>query len=436
MLARSFTLNLLGQIASLALGFAASIMLARWLGPADRGLLALMLTVAHFGYILTSVGLPLSVEYHASRGERPGSLLGNTLTWSGGQIAVLVPLFWFLRDPISELFANGRGDTLWAFVGVLIALNFLQWTTANQLSGMLRYGLFNVLFTVSRAVYVVAVVVMLTLLDLRLSAGLLATALAALVVLFGALWVVLSEDRPRFDPSLLRRMLHFGRRAQIGSIFQTLNYRLDVIILQFFRPLRDVGYYVVAQIVAELVTTLASAFQSSVTPLVTREEGSDSGSGQTTRGALRHHGILAAASIVMLAVMGPLLILFAFGNEFRASLAPMLILLPAMWFAGTGRVVAADLAGRGRPGVTSTLAGLCVVVTVVLDLLLIPPFGIVGAALASVGAYVTYGVTGLVALRRISGIPVRELVVPTRADLRRYPLAVRALTSRLLSGSE
>jgi O-antigen/teichoic acid export membrane protein len=428
MLARSFTLNLLGQVSSLALGFVASIMLARWLGPADRGLLALMLTVSHFGYILTSGGLPLSVQYHASRGARHGSLLGTTLAYGAVQFTVLVPLFWFLRDPIADLFAGGRGGALWAFVAVLIVLNFLQWTTANQLAGMLRYGLYNGLFTASRIVYLGVVVALLTVAGLGVSAGLLATAAAALVVLGGALLVVVREERPRFDLGLLRNMLRYGTRAQVGTIFQSMNYRLDVIILQFFRPLREVGYYVVAQVVAELATTLSSAFRLSVTSLVSREEGDD---GHTTRGAIHHHGIMAGFSILLLLIAGPLLILIAFGSQFRPALVPMFILLPAMWFAGTGTVVAADLAGRGRPGVTSALAGLAVVVTVALDLILIPPFGINGAALASVVSYVLYGTTGLIALRRVSGIPIRELVVPTRADFRRYPDLLRTIARRL-----
>ena len=80
---------------------------------------------------------------------------------------------------------------------------------------------------------------------------------------------------------------------QVGTILQLLNYRLDVIILQFFRPLAAVGYYVVASILAELVITVANAFQSSVLPLVSTTKAT------TVRRHLdrlaRHHGILAVA---------------------------------------------------------------------------------------------------------------------------------------------
>ena len=105
----------------------------------------------------------------------------------------------------------------------------------------------------------------------------------------------------------------------------------------------------------------------------------------------------------------------------------MLILLPGMWFLGTGTVVGGDLRGRGRPGLASAVAGIAVVVTVALDLALIPPFGIVGAAVASVAAYSVFGLVSLAVLSRVSGIPVRTLVIPTVADLKRYPAAIRSV---------
>ena len=65
-------------------------------------------------------------------------------------------------------------------------------------------------------------------------------------------------------------MVSYGRKSQFGSIFQFLNARFDVLILQFFVPLASIGYYIVAQFLVELVMVLTRSFQSSVTSLVTR----------------------------------------------------------------------------------------------------------------------------------------------------------------------
>ena len=100
-------------------------------------------------------------------------------------------------------------------------------------------------------------------------------------------------------------------------------------------------------------------------------------------------------------------------------------LLPGIWFLGMGIVIQGDLAGRGRPGLSSSLAGLAAAVTVLLDLALIPPLGVYGGALASVGAYTTFGVASLIALHRVTGIPVRRLAIPDRSDVRAYTTLIR-----------
>jgi O-antigen/teichoic acid export membrane protein len=145
---------------------------------------------------------------------------------------------------------------------------------------------------------------------------------------------------------------------------------------------------------------------------------------RTTILAIRHHGILAAAACILNAGFGTLLILVGYGSAYKPAVVPMLNLLPGIWWLGTGSVVTSDLRGRGRPGLSSIVSGVAVVVTVGLDLALIPPYGIYGAAIASVCAYVVHGALSLYVLSRVSNIPVRTLVIPERSDLVAYRIAL------------
>jgi Na+-driven multidrug efflux pump len=109
----------------------------------------------------------------------------------------------------------------------------------------------------------------------------------------------------------------------------------------------------------------------------------------------------------------------------------MLILLPGIWWLGMGSVVTSDLRGRGRPGTASIVSGVALIATISLDVALIPPFGVLGAAVASLVAYTVQGILALAALSRVSGMPVRTLVVPERADIDAYRTAARAIAGRL-----
>ena len=419
-LARSLTLNVGGRVLSLVTGFTTSVLLARLLGPADRGLLALMLSASTVALAVTAIGQPLAVTYFASRKDADSpAIIGNVFVQAAVLTIVLLPLTVIFKTQIADAVGEGHGGTTWVLAAALVPITFLDWTTSNQLLGMLRFGFYNGLKFLAGIGYVIAIVLLLAVLHLGVAGGLIATALASVITVLGCLRPILGGSRPRVDRTLMARMLRYGSRVQVGVIFQMVNYRLDVIIMQFFRPLTEVGYYVAAQTVAEFVITIATAFQSSLLPLVSHFEG-DERQDEVTANSLRHHGILAGAAVLANAVVGTAIIYFAYGPKYHPAVVPMLVLLPGVWFLGMGLVIQSDLGGRGRPGLSSKLAALAAGVTVVLDLALIPPLGVMGGAIASVCAYTTFGIASLIALHRTSSIPIRELVVPKRADFLLY----------------
>jgi len=434
LLPRSLTFNILGRGISLVFGFVGSVALARLLGPADRGLLALMLSISAVAVALGAVGQPVAVGYFSSRKKADqAAILGNTVVHALVLAAVLVPLTVLLHQPIAKAFGRGHGGLTWALAAALAPVTFLGWTAGNQLVGMLRFGLFNALTIASVVAETVAIFALIWVLGLGVAGGVLAMAIASLVVVAGSLRPILSSRRPRLDRALERSMLRYGWRVQVGVIFQAVNYRLDVVIMQLFRPLSQIGYYVIAQTIAELVITLATAFQASLLPLSSHYEG-DARQASVTVSALHHHAILAGAAALANVVFGSAVILFIYGPQFHPAVVPMLVLLPGIWFLGLGLVIQSDLAGRGRPGLSSAMAALAAGATVILDFALIPPFGVIGAAVASVTAYTCYGVTSLIALSRVSGIGTRELLVPTREDFMVYKRFFRqALTRRRVS---
>ena len=83
---------------------------------------------------------------------------------------------------------------------------------------------------------------------------------------------------------------------------------------------------------------------------------------------------------------GPVLRLL-YGAAFDSGVRPAQVLLVGMLLSGASGVASGYLYGRGRPGLNSLGLGLGLVATVALDLALIPPYGALGAAVASSVAY-------------------------------------------------
>lgn len=417
-LARFVGLNVMGTLGSGAIGFITSVLLARWLGPAERGVLAAIISVSALTLFVAGIGVPWAIIYYANKRD-PRALLGNSLALAGVLAVALIPAAWLLRHPLADLFSHGEGGIGWILAGALVPATFLSWTTHNQLQGMLLFGRFNVTSVAAKLAEGVWIVALIGGAGAGVAAGVGAEILGAGVMIAGGLGPILAFGRPRLDRRLIGAMLRYGYRVQAGSVFQQAIARVDILILQLFRPLSQVGYYVIAQIVAELVLQLTLAFQSSAMSLASHYEG-DARQKATTADAVRHHGIVAGAACVANAGVGTVLIYLAYGAQYRPAIVPMLVLLPGVWFLGTAGVIRSDLSGRGHPGLASKLAGLATVLTLIGDFALIPPLGVIGAAIASVIAYAGYGAVSLIAMRRVSGIPVRALIVPTRLDLAVY----------------
>jgi O-antigen/teichoic acid export membrane protein len=428
-LARSVSLNALGQAASLAIGFVASVILARVLGPADRGLLAIMTSAVEIGLVVVGAGMPIAISYYAGRpGTRPGALTGNSLVYVVLVALVVIPLTWLLHDQLASLLGQGRGGRTWVLASVLVPLTLLQWTVINQLVGTLRFGRYNALVVGSTAINLIGVVVLVGLLELGVAGALTAGIVSVAVSVGAGLTMVLRRTRPTVDGRLFRRVVSYGARVQVGAMFQYAVTRVDILILQLFVPLKEVGYYAVAQVLAELPMALALAFKTSVLPLIARAELEDRAA--TTAISVRNFGIVAALAIVGNVVFAVAVIVFAYGDAFLPAIVPTLILLPGVWFLGLGTVIAGDLQGRGKPGLTSRLAGGAAVATIALDFALIPPLGVVGAALASVAVYALFGIASAVVLRRVSGVSFRAMFVPRRSDFERYRHALAAAGRR------
>lgn len=373
---------------------------------------------------VAGIGLTYAVVYFVSRKDaRPGVVLGNSVLYGVGLAVVVGPAFFLLRDPLSRL-TDGRGQAVWALAGLFVPLLFLDWCIHNQLFGRFRFGTLNLFIVGSRLVSLVLAVVLVGIAGYGAGGALVSLMAGSLTLIVATLVVILPEVRPSLDLRLLREMIGYGARVSVGWIFQILNYRADVLILQVLTTLTSVGLYAIAQIVAELTLTFAAALQSSVTALTAHSHG-DANQNDTTIASLRHQTLLTSVAILLVAIGGPALVHYGYGTAYDDAIVPMLILLAGMLPLGAGAVVTGNLRGRGAPGTASILAGATVIVTLVLDVVLIPPYGVTGAALASVCAYWFYGIAGVLTLSRSSDLSPRTLVLPTRSELHAYAHAAR-----------
>jgi O-antigen/teichoic acid export membrane protein len=190
-------------------------------------------------------------------------------------------------------------------------------------------------------------------------------------------------------PSLAaaRAIVCYGTRAELSSIALLLNARLDFAIVATIAGPAPLGIYAVASRYAELLRLPGLAMNYVLYPAYAAQE--RIGARADAREALRRMAWLPAAIAVPMAVAAPAVLPALFGAEFRPGVVPSCLLLVGLAGGGVTGIISAYLYAVGRPGVVSAAQGLGVVLTVGLDLTLIPRYGITGAAIASSIAYLS-----------------------------------------------
>jgi stage V sporulation protein B len=416
----------LTYVASAALAFGVFVLVARALGPDGRGVYALFLLTASITQGVLGLGLNVSAMYFLGKRLMPlPRVVGHGIAvalLAGALSTLLVLLAWPL---LGDRFAE-HGVPYWTFAFVVpLFIVYGLLTSVLQATGR---------FLAMNAVLLTQPIVNFSLLRATMTLGYVDTTRAVLfwtVGTFAATLLALALLAPsmrsanwwRIDLPSLRELVRFGLRGQIGNVMQLLNYRLDQYIVLLFVNTAGVGIYSVAVGLTQSVWFISNAIATVLLPRLTATDAADAA--RTTPLVCRTTLFVSALGAAALAVVSPAVLLL-FGHAYRPALTPLLWLLPGTVALSGSKILASYVFSQGYPGTNSLITVASLVVTLIADFVLIPQFGVAGAAVASTLAYCTHCALSLVAYRGISGGSIREAVLVRGEDFRRYLTLARA----------
>lgn len=399
------------QIASLLIVVFNAAIIARWLGAEGKGAYTLATLTPFMLGLFLSGGIGLANVYFAgSRQIDIPRLTANasayTILATAAAAIVVIALIlsgllarWMPGVPVPILILASLGLPVSLLSGFLL----------NILQGLRRIREVNLANLAQSLLTASATVIFVVILGWGLAGAVIAPWIGATAALAIAVRHLRREGGiflPRWDAAVLRPTVAYGLRGHVGNIFQFLNYRLDTFIVNFFLGTAGVGIYGSAVSLGELLWQFPNAVGFVIFPKssATRPEEMNRITPKILNITLGITGLTAIA----LALAGPFLIKLIYGPAFAASYQPLLALLPGIVLMGGGKVLANEIAGRGHQHYNSINAGLSLVLTILLDLTLIPRYGAVGAAVASSLAYSAFFIVALVFYLRVSRTTTRS----------------------------
>lgn len=396
--------------------FVGLLLVTRALGPSGRGTVAFLTVTALVTAWIARLGVTeATVVFAAKWPELRRELLTNSLTFSSlmgvaGAVVVCGTL-WL----VPALRPRGVGSLeLWILAFSIVAACLADAGYRFTL-GCSRFRTHALVTAVTSWVYPLLAVLFWVSFGLTVALG---TAIWAATqglraaLLFSAAIRREGLGLPSFG--LLRKTISFGVRAWLGTLADSLGFRIDQILLALIASETALGFYVVAVNLSEILLYFPGAVSTALLPLAARSAPGPR-LGQTLR-AWRSAMYVTLASIVLSAAVVPPLIPLVFGSAFHASTTPFLLLLPGLVGFTAMIVFCNALIASSLPALSSIPPAACFVVGIALDLALIPFFGAAGASAAASAGYLAAGTFAIVIFRRRAPFRPLELVVPQAGD--------------------
>lgn len=427
-LARKSALEAGSQLLAISFSLVSGILISRMLGAEGRGVYVLATALAATVFVaFGDLGMSAACRVFAARiPERLGELHAAAVlvaTAAGlalaGGAAVLAPRH-------ADLPADLLAVLPWIVVGVPVLLYQSFWRGLMVGLGDIRgKAVADVLFAAAQLAAIVLLAVALT--NRRATpfvvawyaiAVVSAVLMAVLLGRHGALW-----RRP--SVAFVRDLFAYGRWIYVGDIGARLRLQADQLAAQAFGGEAALGRYNQAASLAGRVLVLPSAVTTAAYQAITASATPDA---QRLVAASFRQCLLLAVGLTLAGWVAAPLIPLIYGADFRESITPFRILVPAVASIGMAQVLAAYFSGHlARPRVLAVVNWIGFALQIGLLVTLAPRLGVLsGLAWATAATCATTLALLAFAYARAAGAAaLLDLVRFGRGDVERWARLLR-----------
>jgi O-antigen/teichoic acid export membrane protein len=436
MILRKSILTVLIQVFQLVTLVAITILVTRVTGARGRGIYTLVVSVSGLSAMVAGFGISWAGIYYIGKRQFPlvdvvATLLSVASVAAGVTMAVLAAAYVFLQPT----YFREISPTQAVIMVVLTGLFQLATTSSSIVLGLNR----PLQYAGISAIQVGAALVIQAILAVTgsLTATSALIAITAGVTISAAMGLVLvGREAPislGLNSKILRSFFDFGIRGYAANLMMTVSYRLDALIVNGLSGVASLGYYSIATAIAEGLWYGANGLALVMFPHISSLEKMEAD--RITPVVCRNAVFVTLIGALIMFVLSRQLILTIFGSAMIPALHPLWLLLPGIVTYTAAKIITSYLSGIGKPIYSTYLAAGSMTLTVGLDLLLIPRYGISGAAAASSIVYTCTAAASVWMFKLESGATLSETLIVKPDDFVRYRRLIDSTLRRLLAAT-
>jgi O-antigen/teichoic acid export membrane protein len=382
----------LGGLVSRILAVLLLPLYTRYLSPSDYGKVETLIALS------TVIGIVLRMGIHSaffrfyfdSPDPQARRVVLRTSFWFTMGMATLgLVVGLALAGAISSLLFGSADDSelvMAAFVGLWAGMNYEQVTSLFRVEersvAFVSASLTNIFLTIG------ATLLLVVALD-KGPIGVIVGNFTGTLLVYAVLLAYRREQLGlQFDRGLLRRMNHFGIPLVPTALFLWVTNFSDRLFLVKLADTEEVGLYSVGVRIASALVLLLTAFRLAWPAFAYSIE--DDGEARRTYGYVLTYLVLLTTWVATaLALLSPWIVEWIAAPAFESS-SRVVGPLAFSTVAFAAYIVVAIGVGRAkRTQFNWVVTGAAAAVNIGLNLILIPPYGMMGAAIATIAAYAT-----------------------------------------------
>ena len=408
------------RCAAYLVAFLTSVIISN-LGQQVKGEVAVIFLVTNLIRLVSVMGLDVAMVYYLRQKKYDYDTVTRNLNvvipllmllWT----VVLFPIFYYLHT------AGIFGEIRFAYIAaafIIAPLSSMLSIQVNIFSGMGEISRGNVVSFSYGLTYLILVGV-ITFFIFGGTWGVLAACIGAFAVSAGigtAINAGRSRSRRGFEwnTGLIKDFTNFGIRTQPGALARTISNRTDLFLTNFYMTAFSAGVYSVALNWAELIWIIPITLTYVLFPYASGRE--KEASVDLTNKVSRLSLLILLLAGIVICVAFPFMEKLIYKPDYSGAVLPLIVVMPGAVMMGLFMVLMGGLHGLGKPLYATYASFAALISTVLLNILLIPRFGMIGAALAT-------SITGCIAFltialyyRRLSNARWSDFLVIRKTDL-------------------
>lgn len=409
----SFLVNALGLFVS----FISSIFVARSLGPEGKGFVVFILMIYSLIASHGHLGVLNAVSYFLRRD--PKKRTEEQIFFSN----IIYVVFLTIGYTFLLLFLYEKGYILNEYSQVFIYLGFIYilfsffYTLSYHFYvGRDKVYIVNNFLLLERLAYLIIVLALFFTGRLNVLTYFVATVILLVLRVAGILWSSRLKIQLKFNKELIIDQFKYGKYIYLSALFIFLNYRVDQFMINYFKNKAELGIYSVGVQLAELAFLIPASITAPLLGNLLNIKTTEKDKRRAKTSITIKYTFYTTTAVCLLGIAMSPLVTILYGQSFARSAPILIILLIGIMFTSIGKIAPSFYHSIGKTKQPLIIAIMVATINISMNLLLIPKFGIVGAAIASTFSYIFYGTSYLWLLSKKEGFLLGEMLLLKKND--------------------